>query len=820
MKKSFLILILSAINVLLAQTDPNLKWLHPSPQGESIQWIKMWDDDNWYMGGDLGKFMKTSDAGKTWSMTNMAGWANPSYPGTYANNITQAAWFFDKNIGIAGGQGRGIVRTTNAGNTWDTIPILSGQGRIFAFHFVNNNLGFLVGNTNYRVMKTTDGGFTWAPTPSPLPASTGYSIYASDENSILVFGALGTVYQTLDGGNSWNNISIGEVHGQSIQASSFVNANVGYICGTGGIFSYTTDGGYNWNTSIISNNTFYAIKVINNTIYMAGYADTLYKSTNNGATWIKSCTSVPAQGQVYTASMNAIDKAGSTIVTGGYYGISMKSKDDGTSWELLNQLVSVASFVYGIYVENTKGKIIAQGHGWGAPGAIFYSTNGGQKWQQSPYAPPSNILHSKFLDKNNGWFVGEYTFLAKTHDGGINLDTIILQKPNIDNLNTNFWNLHFRTPNLGWIVGGWPFGFGPAIIYKTTDGGTTWIDQSLGNNLSLVAIDFADDNIGYVGGLGTLIKTTNGGTNWTSLTLPAGVSAVNGIKVMDKNFVYIYSSTKLLRTLDGGNSWTEIPLPYTSPSIFGMEWKGDFGVITGTLGLVLKTTNAGQSWSLMNTGGWTTYGINIISPDTFYIGGGDGQVFRYTNSSVPVELSSFLGNVNGNNVSLLWSTATEQNNNGFSIERSTDLKGWTNLTFIKGSGTSTEKHYYSYLDKNLSTGGYYYRLKQTDFDGTYKYYYLTSEIQVGAPAKFELSQNYPNPFNPSTMIKYAIPQDGNVSLKVFNIVGKEVAALVNGYQKAGLYNISFDAHYLPSGIYFYTLKSDNFTDTKKLILIK
>jgi len=194
--------------------------------------------------------------------------------------------------------------------------------------------------------------------------------------------------------------------------------------------------------------------------------------------------------------------------------------------------------------------------------------------------------------------------------------------------------------------------------------------------------------------------------------------------------------------------------------------------------------------------------------------------FNNDNNPTPVELSSLLGNVSGNNVLLNWSTATENNNLGFDIERGSSLNSFSKLSFIKGKGTSTQTNQYSYSDKNLAPGTYYYRIKQTDLDGSFKYYYLGTEIQIGAPEKFELSQNYPNPFNPNTIIKYALPQDGNVTLRIYDILGKEVAVLVNDFQKAGNYNINFDAHRLSSGVYIYKLESGNFAESKKLTLIK
>ncbi|HSW55496.1 MAG TPA: T9SS type A sorting domain-containing protein [Ignavibacteriaceae bacterium] len=199
-------------------------------------------------------------------------------------------------------------------------------------------------------------------------------------------------------------------------------------------------------------------------------------------------------------------------------------------------------------------------------------------------------------------------------------------------------------------------------------------------------------------------------------------------------------------------------------------------------------------------------------------------VLTVTGTIIPVELSSFSAAVNGNNVTLNWSTATETNNSGFYIERSVisnEVRNlfWESISFVNGTGTTTETQSYSFVDNNLSSGTYLYRLKQIDFDGTVEYT-NTIDVEINAPTIFSLEQNYPNPFNPLTVISYQLPVGGNAIIKVYDILGNEVATLVNEQKPAGSYNITFDASTLPSGIYMYQLQAGSFSQSKKMILIK
>jgi hypothetical protein len=189
------------------------------------------------------------------------------------------------------------------------------------------------------------------------------------------------------------------------------------------------------------------------------------------------------------------------------------------------------------------------------------------------------------------------------------------------------------------------------------------------------------------------------------------------------------------------------------------------------------------------------------------------------NPVVPVELISFTASVNGNNVLLNWVTVSEINNRGFEVERQVNNL-WETVGFVEGKGTSSEFTNYSFEDNYLSSGTYSYRIKQLDFKGAFKYYNLNETIEIGTPLVFELSQNYPNPFNPGTSISWQSPVDSWQTLKVFDVLGNEIVTLVDEYKTAGSYQVSFDASYLSSGIYFYTLISGNISETKKMLLIR
>ena len=198
----------------------------------------------------------------------------------------------------------------------------------------------------------------------------------------------------------------------------------------------------------------------------------------------------------------------------------------------------------------------------------------------------------------------------------------------------------------------------------------------------------------------------------------------------------------------------------------------------------------------------------------------DAAILKYNSSILPVELTSFIANVNNGLVNLNWATATEINNQGFEVQRRLASEdNFVTVGHVNGNGTTTEQKEYSFVDQPSQQGQYYYRLKQIDFNGTFAY---SNEVfaEIKAPVAFALEQNYPNPFNPSTRISFSLAEPTFVKLAVYNLLGEVVQVLKNEQMNSGTYNITFDASSLPSGMYLYKIETSQFSSIRKMMLMK
>ena len=213
--------------------------------------------------------------------------------------------------------------------------------------------------------------------------------------------------------------------------------------------------------------------------------------------------------------------------------------------------------------------------------------------------------------------------------------------------------------------------------------------------------------------------------------------------------------------------------------------------------------------------------INCMHDSGFAVTKDSSEISVYNLSIIPVELTSFSADVDNGVVILNWGTSTETNNFGFQVERSNDRVTFDQIAFVPGFGTTTEAKTYSYRDTvlTLTSKENYYRLKQLDFNGSHTYSNII-KVDLNPPAKFVLRQNYPNPFNPSTKIRYQLPNESKVVIKIYDILGAELITLLNEEKKPGVYEIELNTQSLPSGIYIYRIIAGDFVETKKMVLMK
>jgi len=228
------------------------------------------------------------------------------------------------------------------------------------------------------------------------------------------------------------------------------------------------------------------------------------------------------------------------------------------------------------------------------------------------------------------------------------------------------------------------------------------------------------------------------------------------------------------------------------------------GTLTGSASTILGLINNYSNWTGSND---TPYDISASAFPTPAI-----------TDPLPVELTSFSVSAIKNTINLNWQTATEVNNYGFEIERIKN-DNWEIIGFVQGHGNSNTPKEYSFTDKPNGGSKFMYRLKQIDTDGKYEYSPKV-EVNLNAPVEFSIKQNFPNPFNPTTKIEFSIPSDNNVEIKVFNVLGMEVATLLNEHRQAGMHSVEFNASNLSSGIYFYKVVIGNYFEIKKMILLR
>ncbi len=428
---------------------------------------------------------------------------------------------------------------------------------------------------------------------------------------------------------------------------------------------------------------------------------------------------------------------------------------------------------------------INENTGWtcGDSGKIIKTTNGGLDWLEQNSNTTIWLKGIQFVDANNGWAYG-YNQILNTTDGGTVWNVQDFPPP------AYIVALQYINLNIGWII---YHNSDSSFIAKTTNGGNTWEVQNQAQNEYYGAMYFLDENYGWMAiafPTSGILKTINGGINWTQYNANFA-GDITCLKFVDQLTGWISNNTlgsyDISKSTDGGETWFSQIAQGLNNFVYSINFQStSIGYATGWQmfmppnpeeGFILKTADGGSNWFEQYRDNGALYSIFFVNDTSGWVVGNGGIILHTTNGGVPVELISFTAEALDGKINLSWTTATELNNLGFEVERKTESELWQTIGFVRGNGTTTEIQNYSFIDDlfGVTESRLSYRLKQIDFNGTYDY---SEEIEIlRAPATFSLEQNYPNPFNPTTSIQYAIGSRQFVTLKVYDILGNEIATL-------------------------------------------
>lgn len=786
--------VISVFTNAYSQQDINgWYWLNGKPTGNNLNKVFITETGLHYALGAKGTFAKSTDGGMQWSINSQVGLPDASL----AYRELRTGYFLNSDTGFAAGSVvlnnvQGIVsKTTDGGATWTNYQYNDTSGSVNGMHFINSNTGFICGGTRVRVHKTTDGGVTWSDISNGLSGTNTYNaVFAVDENNIYLAFSTRRLYYTSNGGTNWSIITLpGTTGGNTVTDVYFKDASTGYACGTTNYFAYTTNGGANWTQNNPSPPMTTGQKDItydNGVLYMLNSSRTyLYKSITDGASW--DSVLIYDSSNVYqpsSAAFNSISVNGNNIAIVGSNGHVTVSSNGGSIWSNMNYSVNSGSnFYFSI-------TMISPDDFWltstGGVGSLLHTTNAGINWTAIPSAHNVAIFQMDFPAADTAYSCagnvpGGIGQVAKSVNGGLNWS--LLSAPA---LNHTYISMDFLNGSTGYVGGG---GSGlPANIYKTTDGGTSWITQLTGASGSVYSVQMTDLNTGYAL-TSALHRTTNGGTNWVSVSIPSGTWT--NMHVIEKDVIFINGATApsngnpiIYKTTNGGGSWTNVSgdLP-DSLTVNRTRWINLLDGIAGcTGGLVAKTSNGGVNWSVSNPGFGSIADVAFSGKNTWYAVSNSGTAYPIGKNTD--NISSITANLNvgiegfWNGTTQIADTVTAELRSSTSPYNVIDA---ANTVLTTGTGYGT----FEFL--SASSGSYYIVVKHRNSLETWSSAPIV--MSTGGNYNYSFTSAASQTLGDNTILKLGrycnysgdVNQDGMIDGSDFASVDNDAASSVTGY---------------------------------------
>ena len=380
-------------------------------------------------------------------------------------------------------------------------------------------------------------------------------------------------------------------------------------------------------------------------------------------------------------------------------------------------------------------------------------------------------------------------------------------------------SMQFTSANTGYACGSYGTTI-PGAVLRTTNGGLNWIVTQF-PEYSADDLTFLNDNTGYISawqgpGKSYVLKTTNGGVNWNKLD--SNASSFFKIKFYDSNNGMVVSKYNTShRTTDGGNTWiTRYDNALWSEPNSLICLNAETWLVADKGYGIIKTTSGGANWEHIYSSNMQGVSMYFLNSTTGFLVDYYAKVFKTTNAGnnwFKIDSIANVNNFNDANITFTDNSTGYIASENYVYKTTNGGYNWSRLL------VRTNYWGYSSYFINSNTGfvggqsGFIYR---TTTGGTIGVNNISTEV----PSKYSLSQNYPNPFNPITNVKFSIVNAGDVKIVVYDIQGREVQTLVNERLKPGTFEVKFDGSMLTSGVYFYKMVTEGYSETKKMLLIK
>jgi len=703
--------------------------------------------------------------------------------------------------------------------------------------FINQNTGFVVGFDGLA-LKSTNAGNSWYQLNTGSVKTYTSIFFINDNKGFIITGDLQNhpdnfLYSTSNGGENW--IKATTFPNQHLNKILFLNENTGFIVGVkywnGGRIYKTTNSGINWlqytpdpTTNIVSSISF----INSDTGFVAGDDGRILKTTNCGSNWISLRSGNEFFTDIFFINNDTGFVCGNNV--NGWGGI-FRTTNSGLNWDLLYSLTN--NGLFSISFINTQTGYVAGGYVENNTGRLLRTTNTGATWDSVSFSNYSNFKKIFKTNNNELYLMGYWGAFYKSSDSGLNWNSILNYVTDSDLKMTAF-----KDYANGILVGS------DGFLAQTSNSGNNWNQINIGINNSINVCKYVNSSIIVAAGSnGIIIRSSNGGANWENVGNFSGYT-LGGMDFIDSNLGYIVGSyfnfgyhSILLKSTNGGNSWVST-LQSSSDLFCSIKFiNSSTGFITAEYGNLFKTTNSGNNWSVTAFG--TNNSLNsiyFVNNNTGYLGTVNG-LFKTTNQGI-----------NWSNIQISVVYYFKVNSIYFSNSNTGYLTGITYHEYYGKSGVIFKTinggyNWYYFSDNNNlpyiqnrginsisflnDTIGFIYGDKGTILK-TSNGGFLPIRLQnvsYEIPQKFVISQNYPNPFNPQTKIKFNVPsnvkgQTSNVKLIIYDLLGREVATLVNEELKPGTYEADWDGSNFSSGVYFYKIISNEFVETKKMVLMK